>query len=286
MSEKAAFLSAIRDTPDDDTPRLVMADWLQEHGEGERAEFIRLQCEIERNGRRRFKGRKAKEKRMTDLTTRLGSRLIFGNFDSMPSGQKNALRKIVNVMMLQRGFIEGMSIAAASPNLPLLFEEQPIRHLRLTDSTEQNIVNLQQQHHEYLSQVFSLSVAEHVFPAMMESNTYGKLEELHLGNDSNDRNEPRNPHATVSYLLDRQAPSSLRTIDFGLNYLSIQLVERLITTRLNLTKVHFLIPGPTFHSMPAPVREQLEKKFPDHEWQLSQGSPAFGTRIDRERFNP
>jgi uncharacterized protein (TIGR02996 family) len=48
MNERAALLRAICETPDDDTPRLVFADWLQEHGEEERAEFIRVQCEAAR----------------------------------------------------------------------------------------------------------------------------------------------------------------------------------------------------------------------------------------------
>jgi uncharacterized protein (TIGR02996 family) len=39
----SAFLSTILDNPDDDAPRLVYADWLDEQGEGDRAEFIRLQ---------------------------------------------------------------------------------------------------------------------------------------------------------------------------------------------------------------------------------------------------
>jgi len=47
MTEQEAFLHAILDAADDDTPRLVYADWLEEHGQAERAEFIRLQ--IERN---------------------------------------------------------------------------------------------------------------------------------------------------------------------------------------------------------------------------------------------
>jgi uncharacterized protein (TIGR02996 family) len=41
------FLAAIQANLDDDTPRLVFADWLDEHGQSERAEFIRLQCELE-----------------------------------------------------------------------------------------------------------------------------------------------------------------------------------------------------------------------------------------------
>ena len=43
MSQHAAFLSAIRENPDDDTPRLAFADWLTENGEAERGEFIRVQ---------------------------------------------------------------------------------------------------------------------------------------------------------------------------------------------------------------------------------------------------
>lgn len=38
-----SFLAAIRADPKDDTHRLVAADWLDEHGEPERAEFIRVQ---------------------------------------------------------------------------------------------------------------------------------------------------------------------------------------------------------------------------------------------------
>src|SRR5437879_720363 len=48
MSLEDAFLADILEHPDDDTPRLVYADWLDEHGQAERAEFIRVQCELER----------------------------------------------------------------------------------------------------------------------------------------------------------------------------------------------------------------------------------------------
>lgn len=46
MTDDAAFLAAICARPDDDLPRLVYADWLDEHGRGERGEFIRVQCAI------------------------------------------------------------------------------------------------------------------------------------------------------------------------------------------------------------------------------------------------
>src|SRR5688572_5456689 len=42
MSDRDALLRAIIDNPADDAPRLVYADWLDEHGDPDRAEFIRL----------------------------------------------------------------------------------------------------------------------------------------------------------------------------------------------------------------------------------------------------
>ena len=45
MSEEDGFIQAILGDPDDDTPRLVFADWLEKRGEP-RAEFIRVQCAL------------------------------------------------------------------------------------------------------------------------------------------------------------------------------------------------------------------------------------------------
>ena len=41
-----AFLQDARERPEDDTPRLVLADYLEDNGDTERAEFIRLQCRL------------------------------------------------------------------------------------------------------------------------------------------------------------------------------------------------------------------------------------------------
>lgn len=46
MDARRAFLDKITEFPDDDTPRLVYADWLEEKGQADRAEFIRVQCEL------------------------------------------------------------------------------------------------------------------------------------------------------------------------------------------------------------------------------------------------
>lgn len=46
MTTEAAFLAAIIENSQDDSPRLIFADWLEEQGQVERAEFIRIQCRI------------------------------------------------------------------------------------------------------------------------------------------------------------------------------------------------------------------------------------------------
>lgn len=45
MTDRAALVAAICAEPGEDTPRLAYADWLEENGEGDRAEFVRVQVE-------------------------------------------------------------------------------------------------------------------------------------------------------------------------------------------------------------------------------------------------
>jgi carbon storage regulator CsrA len=44
--EEVAFLQAVGESPDDDGIRLIFADWLDDHGQPERAEFIRVQVAL------------------------------------------------------------------------------------------------------------------------------------------------------------------------------------------------------------------------------------------------
>jgi uncharacterized protein (TIGR02996 family) len=45
-ADERSLIQAIIANPDDDLPRLVYADWLEEHGRGLRAEYIRVECEM------------------------------------------------------------------------------------------------------------------------------------------------------------------------------------------------------------------------------------------------
>jgi uncharacterized protein (TIGR02996 family) len=46
MTHDEAFLQDVLARPGDDAPRLIYADWLEDHGQEARAEFIRVQCEL------------------------------------------------------------------------------------------------------------------------------------------------------------------------------------------------------------------------------------------------
>ncbi|MBL8800195.1 MAG: TIGR02996 domain-containing protein [Planctomycetia bacterium] len=48
MASDPGLLQTVLDQPDDDAPRLIYADWLDDQGETARAEFIRVQCALER----------------------------------------------------------------------------------------------------------------------------------------------------------------------------------------------------------------------------------------------
>src|SRR5580704_9481671 len=63
------FLRAVLDAPGDDLPRLIYADWLDEHGDPDRAEFIRSQIELARLPRS-APGRKPLRARAAELLRR------------------------------------------------------------------------------------------------------------------------------------------------------------------------------------------------------------------------
>jgi uncharacterized protein (TIGR02996 family) len=48
MTDHDALYAAVLDRPDEDTPRLVLADYLDDHGQPARADFIRVGCHLGR----------------------------------------------------------------------------------------------------------------------------------------------------------------------------------------------------------------------------------------------
>jgi uncharacterized protein (TIGR02996 family) len=97
--QNRAFLQAIRDEPEDDTHRLVYADWLQDHGDEVRAEFIRVQCELAWLSR--------KDARRPDLERR-ERELLMKRRDTWLGPLKKVLR--YDHCTFRRGFPEDLTL--------------------------------------------------------------------------------------------------------------------------------------------------------------------------------
>lgn len=74
MDQREAFLASIIENPDDDAPRLIFADWLDENGEAERAEFVRIQIELAKYG----VGRCPNSRQRSSPNTLAGYPVVFG----------------------------------------------------------------------------------------------------------------------------------------------------------------------------------------------------------------
>jgi uncharacterized protein (TIGR02996 family) len=119
------FLHEILTDPEDDAPRLVYADWLDDQGGGEqaeRAEFIRLQCELARAPLDE-PGRPEREVRLANL------------LEEHEPAWLGPLAGRVSGWHFRRGFIEAVELEAADllAHGAALFAAAPIRHVRLTD---------------------------------------------------------------------------------------------------------------------------------------------------------
>lgn len=125
----AALLAAIIANPDEDTPRLVYADWLQENGQEERAEFIRSQC----NG---SNGKKTNSiigtwfnvfGRGFEVTWRSSS-LFLWSYGELPR----------NSATIRRGFIDRIRCTAAEwlVHADAILAQHPVRHVALTTNPD------------------------------------------------------------------------------------------------------------------------------------------------------
>jgi uncharacterized protein (TIGR02996 family) len=117
-AEQRAFWSAIRANPLDDTPRLVYADWLQEHSDETRAEFIRVQCALALLGPDRRRGRKQRlplESQEALLLTKYRE-AWFSQFRARLKGSNrwDPGDEWLDRLPFRRGFVDAMHLGLAS----------------------------------------------------------------------------------------------------------------------------------------------------------------------------
>ena len=104
--DEQAFLAAIAAAPDDDTPRLVFADWLDERAQGDdsaRAALIRAQCQSEHLAPG-TKPRRALEKQAKAILKEHGGRWTRALRDA----------NLVREWEFRRGFLDGVEMSATT----------------------------------------------------------------------------------------------------------------------------------------------------------------------------
>jgi len=120
MSEQRALMNAILERPDDDLPRLVYADYLDETGGADRAEFIRVQLQLAKLDRG--------DERVADLSRREHELLQIGFGGYVPG--------VRGIQTFRRGFVESLDTTAErliqAPKTLLLLA--PIRELRIRNA--------------------------------------------------------------------------------------------------------------------------------------------------------
>lgn len=132
MHEGPALLAAVLAHPDDDTPRLIYADWLEENGCPERAEFIRIQIELARRPNLTLQARESAllaahaERWLAPLRTPDGP--LFGEAHGV----------------FRRGFVETVWMTAGRflERAGVLFAQTPVRELRVTRTSLEHFIRL------------------------------------------------------------------------------------------------------------------------------------------------
>jgi uncharacterized protein (TIGR02996 family) len=99
--QRQGFLAAILAAPLDDVPRLVFSDWLEEHGDTDRAEFIRLGCRLEQMDE------DDPQRAETELRT---NELLYRHIQTWKQEAPPWTRKRIE---FRRGFVDSITTSAA-----------------------------------------------------------------------------------------------------------------------------------------------------------------------------
>jgi uncharacterized protein (TIGR02996 family) len=131
MTTADVFMADILDRPDDDAPRLIFADWLEDNGQADRAEFIRLQCAIQ-TGALHDRAVQLLRAHWEEWAGPLRE-LVGSNASRMNQGWLLGGMHREDVRRFRRGFVESLTLDTTTflQRAEELYRLAPIRHLSL-----------------------------------------------------------------------------------------------------------------------------------------------------------
>ena len=217
MDDRQAFINAIQAEPNNDIPRLVYADWLEDEGD-EQAELIRVQCAIQQSAKNTEEqiGLKAREQQLLSI------------FDQRWIEPLKALH--ARDVYIQRGFVDEIRIRTAdyathgdaildiAPALRVLNLRRSKAHLREFLQTPRleriRAINLRLSNLES-KEVAQLATSERL-QSLQSLNLYGN----HIADDG------------CSILFTSPFLTNLQTLDIGANTLTGAAMISLVNARL------------------------------------------------------
>ncbi len=236
MSDEAALLAAIAAHPEEDTPRLMFADWLEENGRpAARAEFIRVQVEIaqkEHLPRAMQDCYVALYKRNQELLDNHRAELL-GPLAKLPEKAEVEFR---------RGFVwqVGLSVFHFNQHRHALAEVRPLPRVAVKDSVgvlgnflgfnanpfpPEPLLELVTSIHTVASNDDEREWVIQSEDAVLAPLTWPRLEELDISGS-----RLGNPNVTV--LLGNSSFPALTNLDVSANYLTDATVDSLLNTAL------------------------------------------------------
>lgn len=154
MTEEQRYLRAVCERPDDYLPRLAYADWLDENGQGLRAELIRVMCEHSALGECGHvvsppdffrRGEEARCRRC-DLAVR---KHVILRYDGYPANWVYWAGKPLNRIDgaeydYRRGFVHSVRLRMWEfmDHAAALFARHPITEVAITDRNPDNLVGM------------------------------------------------------------------------------------------------------------------------------------------------
>jgi uncharacterized protein (TIGR02996 family) len=141
MNQREAFLCDVCENPDDDTPRLVFADWLEDNGDPQWAEFIRVQIALSRlpSWEERRVGLMARERELWD---EIGERLL-ADLPDEPALYWGGTDE--DTIPFERGFagvVQVDDVAALRAHRRVFLTKAPVRTLWLDHLTTDEAASL------------------------------------------------------------------------------------------------------------------------------------------------
>ncbi len=205
LTDAEPFLQRIRAFPDDDVPRLIFADWLEEQGGAgvARATFIRVQVALA--------GLPEEDARRPKLVL-AEQKLLETHRDEWEA----PFRRLATGPVFRRGFVDEVNVTARQflQHTHELFAAGPVRHLHLIE-VGGNLQTIMQS--PYLSRLsalslFALHAGEGLARAVARSPHLTGLQELHLGRN-------RLGDEAAEYLAGSPILGNLEVLDLSENNL-------------------------------------------------------------------